>query len=235
MKTEVRAQSESLMFHPIASPWHTLLVLALQALIAYRGKIHADQMRAIVNPNRIGAYEHSMFFEWFILALVIVGVTLHGSSLFVVLGERWRSFRQVLRDVGIAISFLIVSIVAGSIMPPYLHGGAGDKAAQFLLPRGGVEMALWAVLSISAGICEEAVYRGYLQRQFTALTKSVPAGIILSAMAFGGAHSYLGLGPALRIGLLGAMCGILAYWCGTVRPGMIAHALQDMLGAIIRH
>lgn len=223
------------MFHPIASPWHTLLVLALQALIAYRGKIHADQMRAIVNPNRIGVYERSMFFEWLVLALVIVGVRLHGSPLSVVLGERWRSFRQVLRDVGIAILFLIVSIVASSIMASYLHGGAGDKAAQFLLPRGGVEMALWAALSISAGICEEAVYRGYLQRQFTALTKNVPAGIILSAMAFGGAHSYLGLGPAVRIGLLGAMCGILTYWCGTVRPGMIAHALQDMLGAIIRH
>jgi uncharacterized protein len=235
MKTDAQAPAGSVTSPSIASPWHTLLVLAVQALLAYRGKIHADQMRAIANPDRIGIYERTMFFEWLVLALVIVGVALHGSSLFTVFGERWRSLHQVLRDIGIAVLFLIVSIVVGSISTPYLHGGAGDQAAQFLLPRGRIEMALWIALSISAGICEEAIYRGYLQRQFTALTKSVPAGIILSAVAFGGAHSYLGLGPAVRVGLLGAMAGILVYWCGSVRPGMIAHALQDVLGGLVRH
>jgi uncharacterized protein len=235
MKTDVRAQSESVMFRPIDSPWHTLFVLAVQALLGYRGKIWADQMRAIVNPNHIGIYEHTMLFEWLVLALVLVGVWLHGSSLFTVLGERWRSVRQVLRDLGIAMLFLIASIMVSSIVGSHSHGGAADKATQFILPRGGGEMALWVALSISAGICEEAVYRGYLQRQFMALTRSAPAGIVLSAAAFGAAHLYQGLGHAFRIGLLGAMGGILAYWCGSVRPGMIAHALQDVLGGIFRH
>jgi uncharacterized protein len=233
MQSEARTQSESVAFGSIASPWHTLLVLAVQALLAYRGKIHADQIRAIANPNRIGIYERTMVFEWLVLVLVIVGVVLHGSSIFAVLGKRWSSLQQALRDFGIATLFLVVSIAASSLAAP--HGGAGEQAAQFLLPRGGIEMALWIALSISAGICEEAIYRGYLQRQFTALTKSVPAGIVLSAVAFGGAHSYLGTGPAIQVGVLGAMGGILAYWCGTVRPGMIAHALQDVLGGIIRH
>jgi membrane protease YdiL (CAAX protease family) len=40
-------------------------------------------------------------------------------------------------------------------------------------------LVLWVALS-SAGICEEAVYRIYLQKQFIALTRNVPAGIILS-------------------------------------------------------
>ena len=34
------------------------------------------------------------------------------------------------------------------------HGGAGDQATHFLLPQGRVEIALWVVLSITAGICE---------------------------------------------------------------------------------
>ena len=235
MKTDVRAQSESALFRPIASAWHTLLVLAVQALLAYRGKIRVDQMRAIANPNHIGIYERTMLFEWLVLVLVLMGVWLHGSSLFTVLGERWHSFRQVLRDLGIAVLFLFVSIVVVSIAGSHSQHGAADKATQFILPHGGVEMALWIALSISAGICEEAVFRGYLQRQFMALTRSVPAGIVLSAAAFGAAHLYHGPGHAFRIGLLGAMAGILAYWCGSVRPGMIAHALQDVLGAIIRH
>jgi membrane protease YdiL (CAAX protease family) len=96
-------------------------------------------------------------------------------------------------------------------------------------------MALWVVLSVTAGICEEAVYRGYLQKQFMALTKSVPAGIFFPALAFGAAHSYQGWARASLIGVMGAMSGILAYWCGSVRPGMIAHTLQDVLGGFVRH
>jgi membrane protease YdiL (CAAX protease family) len=98
-----------------------------------------------------------------------------------------------------------------------------------------MEIALWVMLSITAGICEEAVYRGYLQKQFMALTSSVPAGIILSALAFGLAHSYQGFTRVLTIGVMGAMGGILAYWCRSVRPGMIAHATQDVLAAFLRH
>ena len=45
-----------------------------------------------------------------------------------------------------------------------------------------------------------------------ALTKSVPGGIVLSALAFGAAHSYQGVAKASLIGVMGAMGGILAYW-----------------------
>ncbi len=66
-----------------------------------------------------------------------------------------------------------------------------------------------------------------------ALTKSAPAGILLSAAAFGAAHMYQGFRRATLIGLLGAMLGILAYWRRSVRPGMIAHAWQDSLGGVV--
>ncbi len=78
------------------------------------------------------------------------------------------------------------------------------------------------------------MYRGYFLRQFTALTRSAPAGIVLAAL-FGAAHSYLGLSQAIQIAFLGTMSGILATWRRSVRPGMIAHAPQDILGAVIRH
>jgi len=67
------------------------------------------------------------------------------------------------------------------------------------------------------------------------LTKNIPAGIVLSAAAFGAAHAYQGFQHALQIGFLGLMGGILAYWCKSVRPGMIAHTLQDVLGGFIQH
>jgi hypothetical protein len=127
--------------------------------------------------------------------------------------------------------FLIVTIAIGSA---FGHGG-GEAAARAILPQGGTEIWLWVALSVTAGICEEALFRGYLQRQFIAVTKNVPAGIVLSAVLFGAAHLYQGVAQALQIGVLGVMGGMLAYWCKSVRPGMIAHALQDILGGLVRH
>jgi uncharacterized protein len=190
-------------------------------------------MRAMTSPDHISLYKRIILTEWLTLALVLAGVKLHGSSLLTVVGDRWRSVSQFLRDIGIGLLFLVFTILLTSVAGA--HGSAGDRATQFLLPQGRMEIVLWIGVSITAGICEEAVYRGYLQKQFMALTSSAPAGIILSALAFGLSHSYQGFARASMIGVMGLMSGILAYWCRTVRPGMIAHALQDVLGAFVHH
>ena len=233
METAVQTEPRSDRFDRVASPWHTFVVLGAIGAMVFWGRLRADQMRAAANPDRVALYEHTILFEWLTLGLVLVGVWLGGSSLRSVLGNRWRSVRDFLRDAGIGLLFLVATIAVTSILGG--HGGAGDKAVQFLLPRGGVEIALWIVLSITAGVCEEAVYRGYLQTQFMALTKNAPAGIVISAMVFGLAHSYQGFARASLIGVTGAMAGILAYWRRSLRPGMIAHSLQDVLGAFVHH
>src|SRR2546430_739229 len=104
---------------------------------------------------------------------------------------------------------------------------------QFMLPHRGIELTFWIALSVTAGICEETIFRGYLQRQFMALTKNAPAGILLSAATFGAAHAYQGFRMVILIGLYGSMFGTLAYWHGSVRPGMIAHAWQDSLNGVL--
>jgi membrane protease YdiL (CAAX protease family) len=233
MGTDTRAETPPDALRPVAALWHTVVVLAVIVALVLWGRFQAEQMRATANPDRIGNYKRIILSEWLTLALVLVGVRLHGSSLLTVMGDRWRSVRRFLREVGIAIVFLVATIMFTSLTGS--HGDAGDRATQALLPQGRMEIALWVMLSITAGICEEAVYRGYLQKQFMALTSSVPAGIILSALAFGLAHSYQGFTRVLTIGVMGAMGGILAYWCRSVRPGMIAHATQDVLAAFLRH
>jgi uncharacterized protein len=230
---EIQTAPKPDIFRPVAAPWHTVVVLAVIATLAFRGRVQAEHMRASLNLDRVTLYERTILSEWLVLVLVLVGLWLSGTSPVLVLGDRWRSAGQFLRDVGIGLLFLMVSVTVTSIVAP--HGAATDSVTRFLLPQGGVETALWVVLSITAGICEEAVYRGYLQKQLMALTKSAPAGIVFSALVFGGAHSYQGLARASLIAVLGVMSGGLAYWCGSVRPGMIAHALQDVLGAFVRH
>jgi len=217
----------------VASPLHTLILLAVQGGMVYRTAMRASQMRAAVDLNRVQMYSRTIITQWLMFAFVLLGVWLAGSPLFTVLGERWRSAGQVFRDIGIGVGFSIVSTVLLSVFDLHEHGGDPDQAVRYLMPHGGVEMALWIALSVTAGICEETLYRGYLQRQFAALTRNIPVGILLSGAAFGLSHSYQGFHRAAVIGLEGALLGSLAYWRRSVRPGMIAHAWKDALAPIL--
>jgi membrane protease YdiL (CAAX protease family) len=238
--TEARPQSVSATNELITSPWHTLLVLGVGAFNAYRGAMNAAQLRAGLASSRPRMYLRTMFFEFVLLAIVVIGVRLRSRSLQPIFGERWRSAGQVFRQLGIGVALLLASTVVASILGGgHQRGAQPDHAIGYLMPQSSLELLIWMALSLTAGICEEAVFRGYLQRQFSALTRSVPAGILIAAAAFGGAHAYQGLGRAVVIGVSGVLFGVVARWSGTVRPGMVAHTLQDAIAPflikLVRH
>jgi hypothetical protein len=168
-------------------------------------------------------------FELLFLAIVIFGVRLRGSSLQTIFGRRWHSLGQMFRDLGLGVALLLASTLLVSILSGHQRGEPPDQSIGYLMPQTSFEMLLWIAVSLTAGICEEAVYRGYFQRQFIALTRSAPLGILISAVAFGAAHTYQGLQRAFVIAAAAILSGLLAYWRDTVRPGMFAHTLQDAI------
>jgi membrane protease YdiL (CAAX protease family) len=88
-------------------------------------------------------------------------------------------------------------------------------------------------LSLSAGICEEFTFRGYLQKQLHGCVKSATAAVMIQGVIFGAAHAYQGLKLVLTIVVLGSLIGWLAQWRKSTRPGMISHFLQDAIGGIV--
>jgi uncharacterized protein len=217
----------------IASPWHTLFVLLASALWAYRAIYNAAQARAALAPGRPYIYLRTMFFEWVLLAIVIFGVRLRGGSLQTIFGQRWRSLGAAVRDLALGISFMVASTIVVSIVSAVEGDTSSTQSVKFLIPQSALELILWVALSITAGICEEAIYRGYFQRQFAALTHNVPAGIILSGAVFGAVHAYQGWKRAVAIAAMGVVLGIFAHWRKTVRPGMFAHAIQDLIAPVL--
>jgi uncharacterized protein len=189
-------------------------------------------MRAGMGPGRLGLYGRILFFELLLLAVVMVGVRLRGVSLQAIFGRRWQSAKEVLRDLGLGICLLLLSTVLASVLGGHQRS-APDQAISHLIPRTSLELVLWMVVSLAAGICEEAVYRGYLQRQLSALGRSVPVGIVLSAAAFGAGHLYQGIARATVIAVSGVLFGWFAHWRKSVRPGMVAHTLQDAIAPLL--
>jgi membrane protease YdiL (CAAX protease family) len=232
VESSALTQSESDGYAPAAGPLHTILVLAAIGGWTIWHRIFANQLSAAANPNRVRFYVVTLLYEWLLFVLVLVGVRRNGVSLLIVLGDHWHSVRQVLRDIGIAAGFWIVAAMLLWIFGWLLRIAALGRNVS-MLPHRGIELTLWIALSVTAGICEETIFRGYLQRQFMALTKSAPAGILLSGATFGAAHAYQGFRMVILISLYGAMFGILAHWRGSVRPGMIAHAWQDSFNGVL--
>jgi len=218
----------------IAHPLHTILILAALGVWAYVSKVRAEHLREAAEVNRVFLYARTMMFEWAMLGFALLGVRLNGSPLGSVLGERWRSVREVARDLGIGVVFLVVPVAIGGIFNAIWPGDSSNRAVQYFLPGSGAEKLLWLALSVTAGICEEAVYRGYFQRQFAALANSVAAGIVMQAVLFGASHWYQGVRRTIPIAALGAALGLLAHWRKSLRPGMVAHGLQDAMAVFAR-
>jgi len=135
------------------------------------------------------------------------------------------------RDLGVAVVFLLSSIVILNALTSVLRPGPSENVNR-ILPQSGAEIFAWIFVSLTAGMCEEFTTRGYLQRQLSGLTRSAAAGVILQGVIFGAAHLYQGPKRMFTIAVLGCMMGWLAQWQKSLRPGMLSHFLQDVAGGI---
>lgn len=96
-----------------------------------------------------------------------------------------------------------------------------------LLPRTGRERAWFSALSITAGVCEEILYRGFLLWMLTDLT-GLPLAVVLSSTAFGVAHLYQGSAGALRAAAVGLVMALLTVLSGSVWLAILVHAVIDL-------
>jgi membrane protease YdiL (CAAX protease family) len=221
---------------PIAPVWHTAGVLALLLGIVVLSMRMRGAAPAGHANHRVLGYFISMASEWLIVGFIWLGGRWGVASLRNLAGSFAPGWRPILRDLGLAVAFLVGSnIVLGllSFLAARLGYPSQGGALQNLLPRGAFEIAVFLLLALTAGICEETIFRGYLQRQFTAWTRSAAVGIVVQGVVFGFAHAYQGSTMIFIISVYGCLFGLLTFWRKSLRPGMIAHFLQDGIGGIL--
>jgi membrane protease YdiL (CAAX protease family) len=156
-----------------------------------------------------------------------VGVHWRGGNLETLSGGRWTSWKQLLTDVAIALPFWVLW-EATAYGVHWLLGPSTARSVAALLPQTVPEILLWILVSITAGFTEELQSRGYLQRQFHALSGSIVVAVLGQAVIFGLMHSYQGWKQVIVISALGVLYGALAAWRKNLRANMIAHAWSDV-------
>jgi membrane protease YdiL (CAAX protease family) len=191
-------------------------------------------MSSPFQDHHLLAYAFQVFFESAVLAYVWVGLLLAKTRLRDLIGGKWARVKDFVRDIGIALILWIAAVVMLIAMHFILRNPAGGvRAVLPLLPQGYAEMIGWVFMSIAAGFCEEIIFRGYLQRQFLALSGRADLAVVFQAVLFGSAHLYQGIGGAITIAVYGILFGIAAVWAKSLRPGIIQHAAQDSFAGII--
>jgi membrane protease YdiL (CAAX protease family) len=189
---------------------------------------HAAKQHAqttVASGSAVSGYISVLIFEWLLVLYVRMGVHKRGVRLRDLVGGRWATPKAVIKDIALGAGLWAMWM---GLMNAHLLGG-GTNAAQGLLPQGILESLAWIPLALSAGFCEELAFRGYLQKQFQAITGSAAWAVPIQAIVFGIGHLYEGVGPVARITLFGVLFGLLALWRKSLRPGMIRHFWRNNL------
>jgi uncharacterized protein len=233
----VAAKSKTVRVAPL---WHSLGLLLLLLSISlgfYSAQSASPTVHSLGGPTdgNVALYLAIIASEWGLWFYIWLGGRCRGAvPVRDLIGGRWSNLKSVLLDIAVAAGFWLVwSAVAIGVSS--LTGPSHAKPAAFLNPKGPVEVILWVIMSMTAGFCEELVYRGYLQKQILALSGSATLAVMVQAIIFGAGHWYQGSKKVIIIVILGALFGLLAHWRKSLRPGMLSHAWEDVLNVIPVH
>lgn len=208
----------------IASVWHTFGILALLAM--FTGLVVYLRMGSpTVKIGHLPLYAMVIAFEWAMFAFSLW----HSDTAFVGYVARvLHDPHSLLWDIPIALILSAVLLLGSPVIVRILGQGGWDST-EGILPNNGVEIAVWIVMAISAGICEETVFRGYLQQQISSWTGHVVIGVAGQAAVFGLCHAYQGWKKMALIFVWGCVFGGFAWLRKGLRANMVAHAALDII------
>ena len=103
-----------------------------------------------------------------------------------------------------------------------------------IAPGDQRELRLFYGLSVTAGVCEEILYRGYMI-WYIQQTLPLWLSLIVAAVFFGFGHAYQGMGGIAKTFAVGLVTGGLYVLMRTVWGVVLLHAVVDMTSGFVLH
>ncbi len=217
--------------------WHTALLLLILGGFSLLNAKSGHGPHSGEAPVRI--YLATMSYEWLLTGYVCWGLRRAGLTLRELIGGRWNGVGDFLFDIALALFvwFATLMVIAAAAFAMGMeHSGSIEEARKqigFLAPRSTLEVVLWICLSATAGFCEEVLFRGYLQKQFSRLLGNRWIAVVVVSILFGLGHGYEGSQRMLLIAMLGLAFGIMSLLRKSLRPAMMAHTFQDTISGLL--
>ena len=185
---------------------------------------------------RTGGYRRVLIGEWaFAIAALVIWSAMRRTrqELSLTTPDGWRLVIAVV-IVGLTLALFSLQLWSLRRFSVEKRIAARPKlgSLDFILPRTARDYRWFLALSITAGFCEELLYRGYLPWIFAPWLGRVGA-LLFVAVLFGVGHLYQGRRGAIKATLVGVSFVIILLVTGSIIPGMIVHALVDMGGGTV--
>ena len=213
-----------------------LVLIALFSLVwpGYAALYGRDALREAVRAGAVGArraeYGGTMLWLWMFAALAAAAALEHGLT---------AAELRLLPPTGAGVLISALAIVATFVLMALQSRAARSETGRaevrrqleplaWFLPQDAADRALFRPLSVTAGLCEEWLFRGYLLAVLTPLV-GIAGAIAISTALFGLAHAYQGPLGILRTGIVGLLFAGLAWATGSLWAPIVVHAVADWM------
>jgi len=219
-------------------PWDFLLIFfLLTVVVPWRGRARMQrltQLPSVTSGDRRLLYLTSIATQW-VITIVIA----------------WRAFARGLSSAEMGLKFtprvgLLWIGFGGAALFGTAHwfnlrrvGKSTNPAVERIrslgtkiFPHNNCELALFVLLSMTAGICEEFIYRGYVCGTLFHVHAPVWAVLLVSSVLFGLAHAYQGRGGVLGTLLLGTIFGLTRILYDSLVPVVLWHVTVDVVAGV---
>ena len=206
------------------------VIYPIAGFIGYRRFL--EKIKAGMPANRSRLYIETTSWQWVLFALGAIAWGI-GDRSFSQLGmdfelNNWVLIGAALIVMVIGFFFVQIRQVAKASRKELQNLESAFGEMSILMPVNGSELARFNMTSLTAGIVEETLWRGFL---FWYLGHVMPlwGAAIVSAVGFGLAHSYQGLAYIPRVAMIGAVFSGLYLLTGSLWLSIILHAVVDLL------
>ena len=219
-------------------PWDILLIFfVLGVVVPWRGRKRLQQLLAKprVEPGeRLSLYFSTIAFQWIAAAVAAWRAWAHGytaTQLGLTIPGRFKLF--AITTCGAVAIFVLQWLnlrrMGRSTSP--LRGPI-QALAERILPQSAMEVIPFLALALTAGICEEFLYRGFGMAAISRAGLPSVVVILLSSVLFGLAHLYQGRAGFVSTMVLGILFGISRIALGSLLPVIVWHVAVDVVAGI---
>jgi membrane protease YdiL (CAAX protease family) len=219
-------------------PWDFWIIfLVLGVLVPWRGR--ARLKRLLAEPpggtkQKLALYGATVAFQW-VIAVVVAWRAL-SRGLTPVEMALARGFRAELVTAGLVGAGLLCTFQWFNLRRVGRSSGPVlvlmRKLAERLLPRNATEFVPYCALAVTAGVCEEFLYRGFAMAALLRAGLATWLVVVATSVLFGLAHAYQGRGGMIGTGLLGLVFAVSRLFFSSLVPVMAWHAAVDVIAGI---
>jgi membrane protease YdiL (CAAX protease family) len=221
-------------------PWDFAAILAFLAIaVPLLGRRRIRQLMRLprtTKADRLTLYASTVGFQWLATAMILWRAAAH-SILPSSLGLAVRNPSLV-----VLVAILLTAFVLANQMFSLRHLPRMPREAQGILPhlalkvfpQDGVERLAFFAVVVTVSICEELIFRGFVQRVLQdSFRGSLLAGVLGSSLLFAIAHLYQGRRGLTATFVVAMLFALTRSWTGSLLPPMVTHFSADLAAGFL--